>query len=355
MRLVHKDPKQFEVKLVPETLDDLWHLHNLIDKGDHVTALTFRTRDVKEEKVRSEKISKVPVELTIEAEDIEFAAFADRLRIRGPIVAGSEELGSYHSLNLEADGRVDVRIRKVQGFRPHHYERIREAVEAAKRPLVTIVCLDDEEAVVAVLRQYGIQPVATIKGVSGGKMFRTEHSLEEYFGQLLAAARRVRAPGSPLVVVGPGFTRESFLDFVKQRDAAFLAPFVTEGTGQSGMVGVQEALKRGVVGRVQRDQQVATDTQLVEEIFAEIGKDGPVGYGAREVESLLNQGAVRLLVITDEVLRTPQGASLLTLARRVQAQSHIVAVTHEAGKKLHALGGIAALLRYKPTTPESGP
>jgi protein pelota len=349
MKLVHRDPHGLSAKLVPETLDDLWHLSHLIDKGDLVRAWTLRTKETKEEKLRGQKAAKAPVELTVRVEDVEFALFADRLRVRGPIATGTEELGSYHTLTFEADGQTELTLSKERGFRPHHWDRIREAQAAAKRPLVTILCIDDEEATIAVLRQYGVHLQAAIKGPSGGKMYRTDEGRDAYFGEVLAALRRARPDGAPLVVVGPGFTRESFLAFVRERDAAWLDQFVTEGTGQSGMVGVQEALKRGIVERIQKEQQVAADTQLVEEIFAEIGRDGAVGYGAVEVERLLNAGAVRLLVVSDELLRTPVGEGLLDLARHTNAKSHIVATTHEAGKKLQGLGGAAALLRYKPT------
>jgi len=348
VRVVSKDPQGQEVRLVPETLDDLWHLTHLIEKGDTVTAWTFRTKDIKDDKIRGEKVAKVRVELQIRVEEIEFALFADRLRVRGPIVGGTQDMGAYHTFTFEADGQNDLKIRKEAGFRPHHWDRLNEAVAAAKRPLVTILSIDDEEATIAVLRQYGVQLHANIRGPPGGKMYRTDASTEGYFGETLAALKRVRASDSPLVVVGPGFTRESFLEFVRQRDPAWIGQLVTEGTGQSGMVGVQEALKRGIIERIQKDQQVAADTQLVEEIFAEIAQDGAVGYGAPEVETLLNAGAVKLLVLSDELLRTPIGEGLLDLARRTNSKSHIVATTHEAGKKLQGLGGAAALLRYKP-------
>jgi protein pelota len=347
MKVLHKEPQQ--IRVVPETLDDLWHLTHLMAKGDLVTAWTFRTKDLKDDKIRGEKAAKVRVELQIRVEEIEFALFADRLRVRGPIVGGAQDMGSYHTLTFEADGQNDLKIWKDAGFKPHHWDRLNEAVQAAKRPLVTILSIDDEEAAIAVLRQSGVQLHANLRGPPGGKMYRTESSTEEYFGSTLAALKRARAPDSPLVVVGPGFTRESFIEFMRARDPAWVGQLVTEGTGQSGMVGVQEALKRGIIERIQKDQQVAADTQLVEEIFAEISKDGAVGYGAPEVETLLNSGAVRLLVLSDELLRTPIGEGLLDLARRSNAKSHIVATTHEAGKKLQGLGGAAALLRYKPS------
>ncbi len=348
MRVLHRDPKGQELRLVPETLDDLWHLSHLVDKGDRVTAWTWRTKEQKEDRVRSEKAPKARVELTIQVEEVEFAEFADRLRIRGPIAAGAEDAGAYHTLTFEADGKSDLKVFKERGFRPHHQDRLQEAITAAKRPLVTILCIDDEEATIAVLRQYGVQLHAVIKGPSGGKMFRTDESRDQYFGETLASLKRARPEGSPLVIVGPGFIREHFIAFVRARESTWLSQFVTEGTGQSGMVGVQEALKRGIVERIQKDQQVAADTVLVEQIFAEIARDGEVGYGVVDVERLLNLGAVKLLVVSDELLRTPVGESLLDLARSINAKSHVVATTHEAGKKLQGLGGAAALLRYRP-------
>lgn len=346
MKVIHKEPTM--IKLVPETLDDLWHLSHLVDKGDLVTMWTFRSREVKEERLRTEKVNKVRVELTLEVEDVEFALFADRLRIRGPITAGAQDLGSYHTFTVEADGQQDLKIHKAAGFKPHHQDRLREAVDSAKRPLVTILCIDDEEATIAVLRPSGVQHHATIRGRTGGKMFKSDDAAETYFGDTLAALKRARPKDSPLIIVGPGFTRETFVEFIRSRDAPWLSPFITEGVGQSGMVGVQEALKRGIVERIQKDQQIAADTMLVEEIFAEIGRNGPVEYGLVKVQSLVQQGAVKLLVISDELLRTPVGEEILEDARKAQAKSHVVATTHEAGKKLQGLGGVAALLRYKP-------
>ena len=36
MRIIFKDPKQGEIKLVAENLDDIWHLYNIIEEGDLV-------------------------------------------------------------------------------------------------------------------------------------------------------------------------------------------------------------------------------------------------------------------------------------------------------------------------------
>ncbi len=42
-------------------------------------------------------------------------------------------------------------------WREHHLERLREAVEASKRAKVMIVVIDDGEADMAVIREYGVE------------------------------------------------------------------------------------------------------------------------------------------------------------------------------------------------------
>ena len=50
MKVVFKDLKHGEIKLIPENLDDIWHLYNIINDGDLVRGLTFRTEEGKDDK-----------------------------------------------------------------------------------------------------------------------------------------------------------------------------------------------------------------------------------------------------------------------------------------------------------------
>ena len=58
MKVIFKDLKHGEIKLVPENLDDIWHLYNVIDEGDLVRGVTFRTDEQKDDKIRSKKTEK---------------------------------------------------------------------------------------------------------------------------------------------------------------------------------------------------------------------------------------------------------------------------------------------------------
>ena len=58
MKIIFKDPKQGEIKLVAENLDDIWHLYNIIEEGDLIRAVMFRTDEQKDDKIRSKKAEK---------------------------------------------------------------------------------------------------------------------------------------------------------------------------------------------------------------------------------------------------------------------------------------------------------
>ena len=65
------------------------------------------------------------------------------------------------------------------------------------------------------------------------------------------------------------------------------------------------------------------------------------------MKNALSNGAVDRLLITDKMVRTPDGERLLVLAKKNNSNFTIINTIHEAGKKLEGIGGLAALLRYK--------
>src|SRR6266571_732400 len=180
MRVLHRDPKTGEIKIRVENADDLWHLHNLVQEGDLVRASTYRREDVKTDKVRPERGEKVRVTLTIRVEGVEFQAFSDRLRITGVIVEGPQDLGRHHTLNVASEDVLSI----MKTWKPHELQRIEEAVAAAQKPLVSFLSLD----------------AASV------------------FFQEIHAKLRATDLGEALVVVGPGFTRDAFVEYVKARD-----------------------------------------------------------------------------------------------------------------------------------------
>jgi protein pelota len=118
-------------------------------------------------------------------------------------------------------------------------------------------------------------------------------------------------------------------------------------TGQAGMAGIHELMKRGVAGKLLDDTRVAHETRLVEELFTEISKDGMFAYGEESVANAVSAGAVRTLLVLDTKVRVQSVEEMLRAVEAARGEFAIVSSMHEAGRRLESLGGVAALLRYK--------
>lgn len=342
VRVLHRDMKAGEIKVRIENADDLWHLHNLVVPGDRLRASTYRREEAKADKLRPERMEKVRVTVTLRADKVEFHPFSDRLRISGVIVDGSMDLGQHHTLNVEVD---DVLTLVKDVWRPHELKRIDEAVAAAQRPLVMFLSLDDDEALLAQLRQYGVREIATIRAPSHGKMFPSGETKDAYYDDILAKLRTTDL-GEALVLVGPGFARDELREFLQAKAPQLASRIHVHGTAHAGMRGVQEALRSGVGSKVFEDSRVALETRLVERVLEAIGKADPVAYGPAEVAEAVEAGAVASLLVSDEVVRDPQIEGIMRDAEAARGAIVLVSRHHEAGAKLASLGGIAALLRF---------
>jgi len=79
------------VELVPETLDDLWHLTYVLEPGDTVSGDTTRRIQRNDDQMRDTGGEREPMWVALRVEDVEFAKFANRLRVSGEIVGCSRE------------------------------------------------------------------------------------------------------------------------------------------------------------------------------------------------------------------------------------------------------------------------
>lgn len=85
----------------------------------------------------------------------------------------------------------------------------------------------------------------------------------------------------------------------------------------------------------------------MEDVLERIAKDGPVAYGLAEVERAAQAGAVDTLLVLDSEVRKGSVEDLMTAVENGRGSVMVVSERFEAGKKLEAIGGIAAMLRYK--------
>lgn len=346
MKIISKDLKHGEIKLVPENLDDIWHLYNIIEEKDLVRAFTFRSSEEKDDKKRSKKAEKKRMLLGIRVSEVKFHEFADRLRIHGIIEEGPQDLGSFHTLNIDADGMEPITIVKEE-WKDHQLARIEEAVRLRDQPVVLFVSIDEDCATLAILRQSGVQWIADIYSNRSGKMYVSKDEQNNYFDEVISLVKNNKTEDSPLAIVGPGFTKDNFIKYGKEKYPEIFEKAIVYATGHAGMNGIQEAIKTGLIKGMIIESRVVLETENVEKLLEEIKKDGLATYGLDEVKKALVSGAVERLLIIDKMVRTKEGEELLKIAKETSSKFTIINTNHEAGKKLEGLGGVAAILRFK--------
>ena len=349
-----------EISLIPESLDDLWHLKHIIEAGDLVYSLTYRRLEGVTDKIRPVKTEKKPLRLGIRTESIEFHKFSHRLRIKGVIEKGLDtELGSYHTFNIEPG--TELSIIKTWMWKEHQLKRIREAEKAVASPDVIVVTIEEGEAVAGIVRQYGVDELFSIrygsgKGIDKGK---GEGSKKDFFHAVLNQLKNsfISTSAEAIIIAGPGFVKNDFFSFLKEKDSELVKRARTEQASSIGMSGFIEVLKRGAVERLKREERLTREVGLLDRLMEEISKekDGKAVYGKAQVRNALRYGAIETLLISDEKLMASRVGekeekeieSMLEDVERGRGKIVVFSTEFEPGKRLNALGGIAAILRFR--------
>ncbi len=341
MRITHFDRKLGEMKLHLETLEDLWHLERVLRKGDKVESRTMRSvrfGDGKEEKK--------PVRIVLEVESVEFAEFANRLRVGGKIVSGSPEefiqMGRYHTFDLEPGSKLKV----VKNWKNYEVKRIEKAVEQSKRPLVRIIVMDENDATTAILRGYGVSYGPTLSCSGSKREGNYEEKVRQYYGEV---ASYIHGHPENFIVAGPGFAKDGLKDFIKEKYPDLMERVAFESCSTSERSGVNELLKRGVVAKIMGEAQLEEEEKLIEEFITHLHKeDGLAAYGIEEIKTAIDGRAIKKLLVLDESLRKDERVEEVTeKAEKMKAELIFFSAQSDAGHKLKGFGGIAALLRFR--------
>ncbi len=328
-----------EIRLFPESIDDLWHLQHLISPGDLVFATTFRSVEAASDKIRPEKVEKRPVRLGLRVERVEFSIQGIRLRLSGPIEQGVDA-GSYHTINVETDHEISV----IKRWRQRDFERIDRAVKSSVYGVIHILTLEEGEAELFRLRQYGPESVITISSGSG-KGAETD-SRTGFFEQILSHIAEIT--GS-FIIAGPGFVKDDFIRFARSKKNPVVDRAVVAETRRIERGAVGELIGNGALEKLIGDLQLSREVRYMDEVLKRISQDGPVAYGNKEVTEAVEFGAVEQVLVADTLLRDPGIANLIEHAEAMKAGVVVLSGSFEPGERLCALGGIAALLRYKIT------
>jgi len=339
MKVIHLDRKTGEMKIALETMEDLWHLSKVVSPGDIAEGSTLRSVKFgdKEERKR--------VFIAINVEEVEFSKSVNRLRLRGKIVRGTPEeyiqLGRYHTLEAEPGEKIVI----TKEWKQYQINRLKEAEKESKRPKIRIIVMDDEKALTAIVRGFGVDYGHEFESSASKRDEKREEKVLQYFGDIMADIEKHE---ERYVVAGPGFTKENFRKFVEKRKPELLKKIYFETCSHAERNGVNELLNKGVLERLIGEDRIERETKLLEDMTREISKDGLVAYGLVEVRKAAEGYAIVRLIVLDEFLRSSKDAEeVVELVDKNRGETVIISEESDAGLKLKGFGKIAAFLKFR--------
>ena len=350
MRIIKQDTKEGFIEVVPETLDDLWHLSHIIEEGDNASSKTTRRiQDNTGDKLRSDRGVKKTFYLGLDIENIAFHLFTGKLRLTGVITKGPEDLiplGSLHTLEVKLNTPITIRKGRWPKWA---IKRLNQAIDASKKLSAIIIVLEDDTATIGLMRQFGIEYYGPIKGHVSGKRIidkNRQKNITQFYEKVIESIEKFDSIQN-IVIAGPGFVKNDFYDYLKDKYKDLAKISVIEATGCGGRNGISEVLKKGTVEKLTSENRVALEMGAINNLLGEIGKNSSkIAYGVKQTKDAINLGAVSQLLILDTKVASENMGDLMDMVENMKGEVMVVSSEHEGGQQLESLGGMAAILRY---------
>ena len=354
--------------MVPETPDDVWHVYNLIVVDDEVECTT--TRKLKKESAlesRRDAASRVvKLTLRVRCSGTEYDAEASTIRVKGINKTECEEvkLNAHHTLEVGI-GR-GVKIEK-ETWDSVDVRRLEEAADPAASADVAAVLLVDGLANIVLVGATQTIVKAKIETSMprkrGMALMGYEKAESKFFTNVAAAVERHVSfeKIKCLVIAGPGFTKDVFLDFLKLEAVRKEWKAIQTNVGRiikahasSAYVhSLSEVLENPNVRGLISETKAASEVKALDEFFEMLANDpARAFYGPAHVMAAHELNAVDKLLITDAVFRTKNVAQRKMWVRVTEeiANSggtvHIFSSAHASGEQLEQITGAAAILRF---------
>ncbi|MCX6643719.1 MAG: hypothetical protein NT043_00715, partial [Candidatus Bathyarchaeota archaeon] len=242
MKIIEKNLGQGFVKVVPGSPDDLWHLYNVIYKGDEAYAYTSRAIKNDTETSRPKSAERVSAFIGVTVESVSWDKFLGKLRVHGLICHAPDIIptGAHHTLSIALNQPLTI-VKKE--WPKHLLDRLERASETEKPML--IISIDDEGFAIAETKQYGVEIKVEERMRLPGKheADKRVEATKAYFRRVLNSLQQLWAQNrSPIVIIGAGFVKNDFVRFLSE-EAQEMSKAVADvkSVNNGGTAGVYEA------------------------------------------------------------------------------------------------------------------
>ena len=337
MKVIHFNDESGEMKLRPDSFDDLYLLAIVISPGDMVESESTRKFRAGEGDTGEQK--KVVIKLSVEK--LEVDKNAARLRLAGRIVSGRPEefvrMGSYHTLNV-AVGDV-IKIWKAE-WKDYILNRLKQAVIASGKPRLGVALLDDEKALFAYIRGYGIDIITEVYSRLSKRMSEKDYAScrKTYFETVL---RLISGMDVELVAVaGPGFTKDDFKLYIEGLREKPAKKIIYSWASDVERSGIREVMQSHELAKFIEGERVAKEFVYLNEFMMQL-RLGSATYGAERVMERVEEGMAKTIMVNDSALGDKKIREVLAEAEKKGIGIEIFNSDDDAGMQLGNFGNIA--------------
>lgn len=352
------------VVLRPETSEDLWHVYNLLQKGDLVRTTTIR-KVVKESSTGSTSSQKKRLNLTIKVERVAFDPQSLELRLSGQTTSESElvRMGAYHTLNLELAQNFSL---EKECWDQIFLDRIDEACSPERQAEVAAVVMQGTGLahVCLVTGSLTITKARIDTNIPKKRSGSSGHSkaTEKFFSGVYQGL--LKLPWAQLkccLLASPGFVKDEFHKYVLgecvRRDDRVLIEnkqkFILCKASSGHRHALEDVFADPVVMSKMEDTKVAREVTVLRQFMRMMDTDPDRAfYGYGHVSKAQESLAVASLLVLDQLFRADdvqvrrKYVDLVEQVRESGGNVYIFSSMHVSGQQLKQVSGIAAILRY---------
>jgi protein pelota len=299
---------------------------------------------------RARSAERKPMWVLLDAMETAFQPFTDNLRVHGTIKEAKIDIGSHHTHVIGVGDEIEVS--REGGLPAADLSLLKESLAAGRRAKAGLLVIESDEVSVFEIAAHGIRDVSQFTMRGGGKRQGDSTSVRRGFFERVAKETRLVFPDTmPLVLCGPGMSRESFE--AQLRTLGAQNSIINTATSIGGRSAANEVLAEGLADALLGEHALVQQIRAIEEGLKRISTEGAVTYGMDSVADAAQQGAVETLVIVASMLRSGDDSSRVrweAITSQVEVSRGSViqsSIDHDAGQQLVGLGGAIALLRWK--------
>jgi len=356
------------IVVVPEEEEDLWHLYNLVQRGDSIKTGTFRKIKT-ESKTGSVTTKRMFMVIKLQILQINYYYGEESadigLLLKGKNIEESRfmQIGQMHTIKVELNHPVTI---YKNNWDKLHMRILDEAADPAASADIAALTMDEGLANLCIVSNMTTLVKARIeknipKKFSG--IYHYDKAMQGFYENILQAIINsidfnvIKA----FVIASPGFVNQNFFKFLNEmsekQEYSILKTnkdkfiLVKSSSGYKGAL--NEVLADPNVMNKLKDTKAIKEIEALDRFYKILQQDADrVAYGHKYVMEAKEHNAIKELLICDSLFRTKNFSmrktyvDLVDKAKECGGEVYIFSRSHVSGEKLNDLSGIAAILRF---------